>query len=336
MYEVTFDAMWNAQDHPYDFPDTPHFSGLIGGTHKSTVSFWRPGGIASQGIENMAELGSKFPLNDEVAAAVQAGDAFNVLSGGGIPLSPARVQLTFEADSQYPLITLVSMIAPSPDWFVGVHDFNLMPSGSWLNKAVIDLFPYDAGTDHGTTFEAPDSDTVPQIPISPITSFPFDGTPRVGTFTFLRLIPGDTNRSGELDLEDINLLTRAIQENLTDPLFDLDKNGSIDAADRQYWVRDLKRTYFGDANLDGQFNSGDLVDVFQANHYEDTITLNSDWSTGDWNGDGDFTSRDLVLAFQDGGYESGPRLAAAVPEPHSVTSLAIGLLLVAGKLIRRK
>jgi hypothetical protein len=58
----------------------------------------------------------------------------------------------------------------------------------------------------------------------------------------------------------------------------------------------------GDANLDGTFDSQDLVSVFQSNHYEDEIRLNSRWADGDWNGDGEFDSSDLVRAFQIGGF----------------------------------
>ena len=70
---------------------------------------------------------------------------------------------------------------------------------------------------------------------------------------------------------------------------------------------------FGDANLDMQFDSRDLVQVFVAAEYEDEIQGNSVWATGDWNADGEFTSRDLVFAFQDGGYVVDT--ARPVPEP---------------------
>ena len=63
----------------------------------------------------------------------------------------------------------------------------------------------------------------------------------------------------------------------------------------------------GDANLDGSFDSTDLVVVFQAGEYEDEVTGNSTWEEGDWNGDSEFDSGDLVRAFQAGHYE----LAAA-------------------------
>jgi hypothetical protein len=54
----------------------------------------------------------------------------------------------------------------------------------------------------------------------------------------------------------------------------------------------------GDANRDGRFDSSDLVRVFQAAEYEDTILNNSSWEDGDWNGDGDFNTSDLVFAMQ--------------------------------------
>ena len=54
----------------------------------------------------------------------------------------------------------------------------------------------------------------------------------------------------------------------------------------------------GDSNLDGRFDSNDLIAVFQAGEFEDDIANNSVWEDGDWNGDGDFDSSDLVLAFQ--------------------------------------
>ena len=65
------------------------------------------------------------------------------------------------------------------------------------------------------------------------------------------------------------------------------------------------RDIIGDANRDGQFNSRDLVLVFQAGEYEDNLIQNSTWADGDWNGDNEFDSADLVTAFQNGEYESG-------------------------------
>jgi hypothetical protein len=110
----------------------------------------------------------------------------------------------------------------------------------------------------------------------------------------------------------------------------------IDGADHRLWVKDLKRTSFGDANLDGQFASSDFVNVLQAGEYEDVIPLNSTWSTGDWNADGDFTTLDVVVAFQDGGYEQGPRAGAEVPEPAGQLFVLATACLVRAQIFRRR
>jgi hypothetical protein len=129
-------------------------------------------------------------------------------------------------------------------------------------------------------------------------------------------LTGDFDLSGGLDAADIDLLSADVRAGTNTARFDLSGDGVVTQEDRRVWVEQTKRTYFGDANLDGQFGSSDFVDVFQSGEYEDAISGNSSWATGDWNGDGDFTSGDFVVAFQAGGYELGPRgAAAAVPEP---------------------
>ncbi|MCA9172745.1 MAG: hypothetical protein KDB23_34030, partial [Planctomycetales bacterium] len=146
---------------------------------------------------------------------------------------------------------------------------------------------------------------------------------------------GDFNNDGLVDHEDIDSLTFAIREGLNKPLFDLNSDGDLDGTDRAVWVNEVRRTFFGDANLDGEFNSADFVLVFQAGEYEDGVPMNSVWRTGDWNGDGDFDSSDFVTAFQSGGFEQGPRAStSAVPEPASFALTAI-LVCATSVVLRR-
>ena len=150
-------------------------------------------------------------------------------------------------------------------------------------------------------------------------------------YPFVR-VPGDFNADKELTVEDIDLLTAEIQNDEPRFWFDTDGDEIVDGDDRTHWVHELKNTYFGDANLDGEFNTGDLTLVFKASQYEDDIPMNSTWSTGDWNGDGEFDTGDLVAAFKDGGFEKGPRAAVnAVPEPTSFVLLAIGWIGIAAR-----
>jgi hypothetical protein len=110
-------------------------------------------------------------------------------------------------------------------------------------------------------------------------------------------------------------------------LIPLDDGTITDLTERTNYVHGVLGTWFGDSNLDGEFNSSDLVAIFQAGEYEDAIVGNSSWVTGDWSGDREFGSSDLVLAFGDGGFELGPRpAAAAVPEPSSAFLLVFGIV----------
>jgi hypothetical protein len=140
---------------------------------------------------------------------------------------------------------------------------------------------------------------------------------------------GDFDLDGSLTAMDIDHLLAEIRIGATQARFDLNGDSRVDTADRATWVHDLRKTYFGDANLDGQFNSTDMIAVFQAGQYEDALGGNSGWSSGDWDGDGDFRTGDLVAAFQDGGYEKGPRATiATVPEPSSWFMLLLGFLTI--------
>lgn len=188
-YEVVFHSTWSAATHPGAFPDGGHFSPLIGGVHDGSVRFWRPGDVASAGIEQMAERGRTSPLDREVEEAIAAGAAREVIRGGPLPRSPGHVATTFSVSREHPLVTLVTMVAPSPDWFVGVRDLSLLDDDDWVDEITVALLAYDAGSDDGETFDSPDIEPSPHHPIARLTFGPFAGAPGdtpLGTFTFRR------------------------------------------------------------------------------------------------------------------------------------------------------
>lgn len=188
-YVVTFQSEWSAATHPNQFPTSAHFSGLIGLAHNEKASIWSTGELASTGIKNMAETGSKFPLTNEISDLIASGNANVEISGGGLGTSPSSVSVTFSTNSQFPLVSLVSMIAPSPDWFIGVSSANLLENGAFLSEKRIDLFPYDSGTDSGTTYTSANDVTNPAENIQRITSSPFlsgSELKRLGEFVFIR------------------------------------------------------------------------------------------------------------------------------------------------------
>ncbi len=188
-YTVVFESTWSSSTHPTNFPADPHFSGLIGATHNDNVRFWAKGETASTGIEVMAETGGKTELTDEISTAISANNAETLLSGNGIGVSPGTVSLQFDISPSFSKVTLVSMIAPSPDWFVGIAGMDFCENGEWVASKSIDLFAYDAGTDSGATYTASDIDTNPKEIITSLTTgvFEVEGTvPKLGTFTFTK------------------------------------------------------------------------------------------------------------------------------------------------------
>ncbi|MCA9147880.1 MAG: hypothetical protein KDA92_01210 [Planctomycetales bacterium] len=147
-------------------------------------------------------------------------------------------------------------------------------------------------------------------------------------------ISGDFNSDGSVDEQDVDQLTQATRIESDDSRFDLKRDQTLDFADRGILVRETMNTYFGDANLDDEFNSGDFVQVFQIGKYE--TGQEAGWGEGDWDGDAVFSSGDFVAAFQDGGYERGPRgaEAAVVPEPCSAQILITAVIY--GTLVWRR
>jgi hypothetical protein len=190
IYLLTFYATWSSETHPVDFPPSPHFSGLIGASHVPSARLWEEGGLPTKGIKDMAERGLKGSLGAEIDTLMMNGGACCKLSGGGINPSPGMVELVLAVSKDCPTVSIVSMIAPSPDWFVGVSAVDLFENGKWADTKAVELFPYDAGTDAGTTYTSFDAPTEPWEAIRRIETEPFlnDGeVAPLGTFTFTRL-----------------------------------------------------------------------------------------------------------------------------------------------------
>lgn len=191
-YSLTFDAVWSAETHPLNFPDNPHFSELVGAVHNEQVRFWEEGQIASVGIQVMAENGGTATLLTEVQRAIDDGVALSVIEGTGIDTSPGATSIEFGVTLDYPQITVTSMLAPSPDWFVGIFNFSLVNEGEFIESATMDLVLYDSGSDDGLRYTSASELSETLTPITPVSSDPQDspftnGEPIVGTFTIVRL-----------------------------------------------------------------------------------------------------------------------------------------------------
>jgi len=165
-YTVTFSMHWNSTDFPLDYPSNDHFSPLIGWSHNINNTFFQVGTMASPGIKNMAETGNTSPLSDEIDTKIANGEGYFKIIGSGLDSGTGEISVDLVVNESNPAVTLSTMVAPSPDWYVAVININLLEDGSFVNEKVVDAHVYDAGTDDGETYKSENMPTDPQAPIS--------------------------------------------------------------------------------------------------------------------------------------------------------------------------
>ena len=74
-------------------------------------------------------------------------------------------------------------------------------------------------------------------------------------FTLERVDPGDFNADRNLDASDLELLSNEASAGRQSPTYDVNDDGDVDQADVAFWATNIRITWLGDANLDGEFNS---------------------------------------------------------------------------------
>jgi hypothetical protein len=161
-FRITIVSEWTSSSHPTTRPSNSHFSPTVLINHGSPGDLFVVGTRSSSGIEQMAETGATGTLQAELAGDGSVSDISTGSSIFGIG------QNTFEVTAARgdELISLVTMLAPSPDWFVGVRDVDLLRADGWVDRLELDLGNYDAGTDSGTDFRSPNADTNPAQVVS--------------------------------------------------------------------------------------------------------------------------------------------------------------------------
>ncbi|NME70109.1 spondin domain-containing protein [Flammeovirga aprica] len=190
-YKVTYQGTWTASSHPTDYPSNSHFSGVIGMAHNADTSLFKENTLATEGIKVMAETGGKSPLTTEILDVISSGSANLLISEGGLSSGTSKIEFEITVSSDHSYVSLVSMIAPSPDWFVAVESLNLYANNEWIDDITINPTHYDSGTDDGTTFASPNAPSNPRVNIFKITSAPLGNgtevTPAVATFRFQKI-----------------------------------------------------------------------------------------------------------------------------------------------------
>ena len=185
-YEVAFHFNWNNKDFPTNYPSNAHFSKIIGWSHQSENDFFTLGTIASDGIKDMAELGKNSNLENEIDNKINDNKGLDFIIGDNLNSGVGTICINIDVNKNNPSVTLASMLAPSPDWYIAVVDINLLEDDSFVKEKTVNGLLYDSGTDSGTTFTSSNSKTIPKEPISLKTSAPFDTGATLCTVTFTK------------------------------------------------------------------------------------------------------------------------------------------------------
>lgn len=176
-YRVSFNFNWNAEDFPIDYPSDAHFSPIVGFSHIPIATMLSVSSIATDGVRNMAELGNNEVICDDINALIAVDDGHYRSQTDKSSPAVGSVSVDILVEELHSSVTFVSMLAPSPDWFVGVVDVSLLEDGELVDELVVDAQVYDAGTDGGVTFTSADMPLLQREPIAVFVDTPLgDGT----------------------------------------------------------------------------------------------------------------------------------------------------------------
>ena len=188
-YTVIIKSTWTKTSFPFEYPSGAHFSGMIGASHNAKYSIFAIGRRPTPGLERLSEEGKHSPLDTEIRTAIDQGNALMLFESGGLKNWKDSMVATVRVDPTHPLVSVVNMIAPSPDWFTGASGVTLAENGAWITRRTVTLYAYDSGGDDGTTYKAPDKDANPKKPTTRAANRHFVVNGRVkpvATVTFVR------------------------------------------------------------------------------------------------------------------------------------------------------
>ena len=174
-YKVKFTAKWTNTFG--SVPGSAHFTQLAGSAVTNESTLWRNGSAASSGFEVLAETGATGDFVAQINTEVSSNRAKKAVTWAGTEAEgDSTLTIEFTRDV-YHYFTFATMVAPSPDWFVGTDRFNLKnANGEWKQSETVELRVYDAGTENGNGFSLSNPATSPQGVITRLNETIANGT----------------------------------------------------------------------------------------------------------------------------------------------------------------
>ncbi|XP_065188674.1 uncharacterized protein LOC135819401 [Sycon ciliatum] len=190
LYNVTYNLDWN----------TPRPNGAEPGwlktfllSHSACSVLWRTAYSVANGIRTWLRLGQEKNLKEDLSNLQYVSRS----EFGPFNTGTAATSIIIQVDRNHPVVSSITPMNPSPDWFVGLDSANLCRGDSWVESATFLLHPWDAGVNNARTFTRKGNyGFSPVAPISEdstlLTSslLGFNGTFGSVTFTLVRIENG--------------------------------------------------------------------------------------------------------------------------------------------------
>lgn len=192
-YQVNLVGNWTTNDHG-TLPDNAHFTTPVFIVHDGDYQLFKAAeSYASAGLESLAETGNTLALVNEISgnADVARSEPFSDFRA---PTSSAVDHIKVSKD--FPRLSMASMIAPTPDWFIGLAGVSMIDEQSeFVSDVSMNVGAYDAGTEEGVAFSLDNLDAIPHVQVERITTAtsPFTSTstteisPSLATITLTKV-----------------------------------------------------------------------------------------------------------------------------------------------------
>ncbi|XP_022828314.1 spondin-2-like [Spodoptera litura] len=161
VYKVSLQMLWSEERFPKDYPQNrpkAQWSQVFGQSHSSNYSLYHIGSVASASVRSFAQYGK---IDDLVKQGDDDQQVYDQFSAPAVGSGTGTTENMVFVDGRHSLVSLMSRMIPSPDWFIGVDGVNLCVDSSWVDQITLDLEPLDAGAASGLTFTAPRWETNP-------------------------------------------------------------------------------------------------------------------------------------------------------------------------------
>lgn len=136
VYKVTLEGHWSRELFPKHFPEnrpSAHFSKSFGISHNSSFNLFTVDQIASSGLKEFCESTDTNEWENEEIDGELVFDEF-IIPKLSNPLD--KIESRLFVQSNYSLISMVTKLIPSPDWFIGIESLQV----SWKREIEINVF----------------------------------------------------------------------------------------------------------------------------------------------------------------------------------------------------